>query len=68
MVFRKTKKFDNTITMNIQKLILLILFGWLGLIFNSVAQPGEPIADLYQYSYIMPHIFSNFRHGKESTI
>jgi aryl-phospho-beta-D-glucosidase BglC (GH1 family) len=32
--------------MNIQKLILFFFFGWFGLIFNSVAQPGEPIADL----------------------
>ncbi len=32
--------------MKIQKLILLILFGWFGLSFTTKAQPGEPIPDL----------------------
>jgi aryl-phospho-beta-D-glucosidase BglC (GH1 family) len=32
--------------MNLQKLILFILIGWVGLPLTTNAQPGEPIADL----------------------
>jgi len=32
--------------MNFKKLILLFVFGWLGIIFFVKAQPGEPISDL----------------------